>query len=115
MDVRRPPGPPAPAWAVRRPPGPARRGPARPPRPGASGALAGRDPVAGAAHEAHVFGAGVGDDAEDRLVVVGARAVEDLEQQELAGLDRRALGERRADDRLHRRALPAAVLGARER
>ena len=72
------------------------------------------DPVTGAAHEANVLGARVGDDAEDRLVVVGAGAVEDLQQQELAGLDRGALGEGLADGELHRLALPAAILGSRE-
>jgi hypothetical protein len=64
-----------------------------------------------AAHEQDVLVARVGDDPEDRLVVLGAGRVDDADEKQLAHLGRRSLGEGRARHGLERRALPAHVLG----
>src|SRR3954462_7256533 len=51
------------------------------------------DPVVAPAVEVEVLGAVVGDDAEDGLVVLGARLVDDLHEQQLADLGAGPLGE----------------------
>ena len=55
-----------------------------------------RDPGVAVAIEVQVLGAVVGDHAEDGLVVLGARPVDDLHELQLADLGVGALGERRA-------------------
>ena len=54
-------------------------------------------------------------DAEERLVLLGPRPVDDLYEHQLAHLDGRARGEGLARRRLQDAALPAAVPGAGQR
>ena len=81
------------------------RRPRAPPRPGYLAGL--QDPLAVAAAEGQALVA----DAEDRVVVVGARAVDDLDQVELGGLRAALGGVDPACGGLERVALPAVVLG----
>ena len=89
------------------------RGPPAPARPALAGATPAlsSDPVVAAAAEREVLAA-VGAMTEDGLVVVGARAVDDLDELEVwVGSLPRSLGEGRAGGGLEALALPAAVLG----
>ena len=68
-------------------------------------------PLAVAAAEDDAWRVAAGLDVEDRLVLVGARAVDDLDERQLVGLGAALLGVDAARGGLEASRVPAAVLG----